>query len=39
MIIKVIGTIMGSMAIKFGTKFKMTSRFFNHGIINRKKKG
>ena len=28
---------MGGMVIEFGTKFKMVTGFFDHGIINRKK--
>ena len=28
---------MGGMVIEFGTKFKMITGFFDHGIINRKK--
>ena len=28
---------MGGMVIEFGTKFKMLTGFFDHGIINRKK--
>ncbi len=37
MSIKIIGAIMGGMVIKFGTKFKMLTGFFDQGIINRKK--
>ena len=37
MSIEVVGAIMGGMVIEFGTKFKMLTGFFDHGIINRKK--
>ena len=33
--VEVVGAIMGGMVIKFGTKLKMLTGFFDHGIINR----
>ena len=38
MSIEVIGAIMGGMIVQFRTKFKMLTGFFDHGIINGKKK-
>ena len=38
MAIEVVGAIVGSMVIEFGTKLKMSTGFFDHGIINGKKK-
>ena len=37
MAIQVVRAIVGGMVIQFGTKFKMSAGFFDHGIINRKK--
>ena len=37
MSIEVVRTIMGGMVIEFGTKLKMLTGFFDHGVINRKK--
>ena len=37
MSIKIIGAIMGGMVIKFGTKLKTLTGFFDHGVIDRKK--
>jgi hypothetical protein len=36
--IKIIEAIVGGMVIEFGTKIKMLTRFFDHSIINGKKK-
>lgn len=35
MSIEIIGAIMGGMIVQFGTKLKMLTGFFDHGIINR----
>ena len=39
MSVEVIGAIMGGMIVQFRTKFKVLTGFFDHGIINGKKKG
>lgn len=36
--IEAIGAIIGGIIVQFRTKFKMPTGFFNHGIVNGKKK-